>query len=353
MTTSKKSMRQLRLLVVDNFQIRRYGAGREGHGYRYMCGAVRNNYRVMSFSERDITRYLAPLGFMRNIGANMMNKRFIKTCSNFRPDVVLIGHCDYLKNSSLEKVRKILPEVKLVHINVDPIWQDHTVGQIRERMYSCDAIFVTSAGEKLKEWTTGRNVVGFLPNVCDETMEYEDLSLKNDYKYDLFFAGHHNQNDERVGLVQELEKRLVGKVRFGLFGMCGHESIAGAHYEDALISSAMALSLNRREGVKWYSSDRMAHLMGRGIMTFISAKSGFQDFFRDGEEAVFFDDADDLAAKVIKYANDTSARRRIAAAGRARYHELFNSARVLRYIVDTIYGEESAGKYEWSSEVYK
>ena len=91
--------------------------------------------------------------------AKMMNKRFIKTCKNFRPDVVLIGHCDYLKNSSLEKVKELLPETKLVHINVDPIWQEHTVGQIRERMHSCDAIFVTTAGERLKEWTTGKNVV--------------------------------------------------------------------------------------------------------------------------------------------------------------------------------------------------
>ena len=97
--------RQLRLLVVDNFQIRRYGAGREGQGYRFMCGGVRNNWRVMSFSERDITRYLAPFGFMRNIGAKMMNRRFFKTCVNFRPDLVLIGHCDYLYNSTLEKVR--------------------------------------------------------------------------------------------------------------------------------------------------------------------------------------------------------------------------------------------------------
>ena len=91
--------RQLRLLVVDNFQIRRYGKGREGQGYRFACGAVRKDWRVMTFSERDITRFLAPLGFLRNVGAAMMNRRLLRTCVNFRPDLVLIGHCDYVTNA--------------------------------------------------------------------------------------------------------------------------------------------------------------------------------------------------------------------------------------------------------------
>ena len=348
-----KPSRQLRLLVVDNFQIRRYGAGREGQGYRFMCGGVRNNWRVMSFSERDITRYLAPFGFMRNIGAKMMNKRFVKTCVNYRPDLVLIGHCDYLRNSTLEKVRSLLPDVKLVHINVDPIWQEHTVNQIRERMHSCDAIFVTTAGENLKEWTTGRNIVGFLPNMCDETMEWEDVSSSDAIIYDLFFAGHDCPGDERIELVRELDRLVSSKIRFGLFGTCGRAAIAGSDYERALLSSAMALSLNRREGWKWYSSDRLAHLMGRGILAFISSKSGYQTFFKDGEEAVFFDSAADLADKALRYAADPNARRAIAAAGRKRYHELFNAARILNYIADTVYGEASASEYEWAGEVYR
>lgn len=345
--------RQVRLLVVDNFQIRRYGAGREGQGYRFMCGGVRNNWRVMSFSERDITRFLAPFGFLRNIGAKMMNKRFIKTCKNFRPDVVLIGHCDYLKNSSLEKVKELLPETKLVHINVDPIWQEHTVGQIRERMHSCDAIFVTTAGERLKEWTTGKNVVGFLPNMCDETMEWEDVSASVDFKYDLFFAGHDCPDDERIALVRELDKNVSDKVRFGLFGTCSHPAISGSDYEEVLLSSAMALSLNRREGWKWYSSDRIAHLMGRGILVFISSKSGYQEFFKDGEDAVFFDSAEDLSEKVLYYAANSEKRKLVASSGRKKYHALFNAARVLRYIVDTVYDLPAAKEYEWSGEVYR
>lgn len=346
-------IRQLRLLIVDNFQIRRYGKGREGQGYRFACGAVRNNWRMMTFSERDITRFLAPLGFLRNIGAKMMNSRLLKTCKNFRPDLVLIGHCDYVTNKTLSKIKAALPEVKLVHINVDPIWQAHTVDQIVERMDSCDAIFVTTGGEKLKEWTTGKNIVGFLPNMCDPTMENEDVSLKEETKYDVFFAGHDGPNDERIALIKELEPLIKDEVRFGLFGTCGHAAISGADYEEALLNSRMALSLNRIEGWKWYSSDRMAHLMGRGILTFISAKSGYQHFFKEGEEAVFFESAADLAAKIKRYAEDKSAAKKIAAAGRKRYHELFNASRILRYIAETVFDSPYTESYEWLEEVYR
>lgn len=345
--------RQLRLLVVDNFQIRRYGKGREGQGYRFVCGAVRNDWRVMTFSERDITRFLAPLGFLRNVGAAMMNRRLLRTCVNFRPDLVLIGHCDYVTNATLAKIRAALPGTKLVHVNVDPVWQAHTVDQIRARMESCDAIFVTTAGEKLREWTTGRNAVGFLPNMCDPVMEHEDVSRRDDCRYDLFFAGHDGPGDERVALLRDLAPRLEGKVRFGLFGTCGRPPIAGSDYEDALLASRMALSLNRIEGWKWYSSDRLAHLMGRGILAFVSAKSGYDHFFRPDEEAVFFTDAADLAAKVVKYAGDPAAARRVAAAGRARYHALFNAARVLRYIAETVFAAPYSEPYEWAGEVYR
>ncbi len=344
---------QMRLLVVDNFQIRRYGKGREGQGYRFACGAVRNDWRVMTFSERDITRYLAPLGFMRNIGAKMMNSRFVETCRNFRPDLVLIGHCDYLRNGSIEKARKLLPGAKFVHINVDPIWQAHTCAQIEERKYSCDAMFVTTAGEALKKWTTGKNAVGFLPNMCDSVMEHEDVSGRESFAYDLFFAGHDGPDDDRIALLKKLLPRLEGKVKLGVFGTCGRPAIAGSEYEAALLSSAAALSLNRKEGWKWYSSDRLAHIMGRGILAYISAKSGYRDFFKDGEEAVFFDSAEDLAEKAVALSGDAELRRRIASAGRARYHSLFNAARVLRYIAETAFGEDYSEPYEWAKEVYR
>ena len=50
-----------RILFVGNFLTRHWGNGRTGIDMRLMAGAIRSNWQVLSFSERDITRFLAPL----------------------------------------------------------------------------------------------------------------------------------------------------------------------------------------------------------------------------------------------------------------------------------------------------
>ena len=83
-----------RILFVGNFLIRHWGAGRSGIDMRLEAGALRNGWQALTFSERDIARFLAPLGFMRGIGAKMMNARLVKTVANWKPDFVFIAHCD-------------------------------------------------------------------------------------------------------------------------------------------------------------------------------------------------------------------------------------------------------------------
>jgi spore maturation protein CgeB len=129
-------------------------------------------------------------------------------------------------------------------------------------------------------------------------------------------------------------------------------AVWGADYEDVLATSKMSLNLNRREGDKWYSSDRIAHLMGYGILTYQSSKNQMQRFFTD-KETVWFDDADDLVDKIFFYKRNDSRRSEVASAGREKYHKLFNGERVLKYMVETIFGEEYTEQYEWAEEVHR
>ena len=92
--------------------------------------------------------------------------------------------------------------------------------------------------------------------------------------------------------------------------------------------------------------------MGFGILTFQSSKNGMQRFFTD-RETVWFDEAADLAEKILRYQADDAARATVAAAGRAKYHALFNGARVLRFMVETMLGEPYSEPYEWAEEVYR
>ena len=340
-----------RILFVGNFLIRHWGNGRTGIDMRLAAAATRLDCPVLTFSERDIARFLAPLGFMRSLGAKMMCKRLVRTVRNFRPDVVFISHCDYIDNGTLDAMRAAAPGVKLVHINCDPVETDHCCAQIARRTDSCDAIFVTTAGEKLKSWTTGRNVVGFYPNPSDPAFETEDNSLKTDFAYDLFFAGRPALADQRKALLDALMPRLDPSVRLGFFGM-GRPLVIGRAYEEAIAASKMGLSINRFENWKWYASDRITHLMGNGVLTFQYDGNEMQDFFSE-KETVYFHTPDELAEKIAFFNSHDDARRAVAAAGRAKYHALFNAQRTLRYMVEATLGEEFSEDYEWAPEVYR
>ena len=339
-----------RLLLVDNLMIRRYGNLRMGPGRKLMCGAIRNDWRICEFSDRDMARLLAPLG-IRSLGGVIANRKLLLTAKNFRPDIMLLGHCDYITNETLAAIRKAVPGIRIAHFNVDPLWQTRTRAQMADRMESCDALFATTAGEVLKTWTTGRNVVAYMPNPSDPSMENQDNGAKTDFARDLFFAGNPREGDPRWDLLRALLPKIEGRLRVEIFG-ADRPSIWGADYEDVLATSKMSLNLNRREGDLWYSSDRIAHLMGFGILTFQSSKNGMQRFFTD-RETVWFDEAADLAEKILRYQADDAARAAVASAGRAKYHALFNGARVLRYMVETMLGEPYSEPYEWAEEVYR
>jgi hypothetical protein len=297
-----------------------------------------------------MARLLAPLG-IRSIGGRIANRKLLKTAKNFRPDIMLIGHCDYIENETLFAIRKALPGIRIAHFNVDPLWQEHTCAQMADRMESCDALFATTAGDVLKTWATGKNSVAYMPNPSDPSMENQDNGLKTDFLRDLFFAGNPREGDPRWDLLEKVLPALNGKLKIDIFG-ADKPSIWGADYEDVLASSKMSLNLNRKEGDKWYSSDRIAHLMGYGILTFQSSENQMQRFFAD-DETVWFDDAGDLAEKILYYQSHDSERASVASAGRVKYHTLFNGARVLKFMVETMLGESYSESYEWSEEVYR
>ena len=342
----------MRILLIDNLMIRRYGNLRMGPGRKLMCGCVRNNYRVCEYSDRDMARLLAPLG-IRALGGVIANRKLVKTARNFRPDAVLLGHCDYVTNETLEEIRGLLPAVKIAHFNVDPLWQEATRAQIERRKNSCDAIFVTTAGADLKTWLTGKNVVAYMPNPSDTSMEHGNNALKTaaEFKRDFFYAGNPREGDPRMATVQYLKEHLKDHLTYDFFGM-DKPSVWGAAYEEVLASSKMSVNLNRREGDKWYSSDRIAHLMGYGILTFLSAKGQLQDFF-SAAEGVFWEAPEDLVEKILWYQSHDEARQKVSAAGREKYHTLFSGARTLKFMLETMFGEDYSEPYEWAGEVYR
>lgn len=345
----------MRILLVDNLLIRRHGKLRMGPGRALACGAVRNNYRLCEFSDRDLARYM---GFGINaLGRHLVNKALVKTAKNFQPDVVLLGHCDFITNETLAKIRKVAPNVRIGHFNVDPMCQPHTQQQMRDRMYSCDALFATTAGaEYLTPFVTGKNVVAYMPNPSDTALETLDNSQRpaSDFACDLFYAGQPREGDPRLAFIERLREALKdSKIRFDIVGMYGRPAVVGgADYDQLLASAKMAMNINRFFGMKWYSSDRIAHLMASGILTAVYDGDQMQRFFTD-DEVVFYHDVEDLVERLEWFNAHDEDRQRVAAAGRKKYDQLFSGARTLRFMVETLMGMPYSENYEWQEEIYR
>ena len=340
------------MLQVDNMQIRRFGRVRVSPERTIFNGLIRANYKAEVFSDRDIAQFDAPL-HIKPLGRAAANKRLLEMCDNFRPDVLLVGHADIITNTTLNQVRDLLPQVRIGLRNVDPLFDEANVAAIRSRMDAVDGVFITTSGEPLKQFLAPGKFVAYIPNATDAAVEDQDNSIKDAFDWDLMFCGVGNTTDTRYSLVKTLQDALAETdVRFASFGMHGFSPVWGRDYEDILEVAKMGLSLNRFEGWPLYSSDRIAQLMGNGILAFVSADSGLQKFFGD-DMLVFFTDVDDLSAEVLAYHAEDERRKAVAAKGRAFYREHFSAERVSSFMVETLIGENYSHEYIWSDQVFR
>ena len=150
-----------------------------------------------------------------------------------------------------------------------------------------DANFITtdpnSLGFKLKNSF-------FIPNPADPSFETLD-NYKNNCENDVFFAMSHGVHrgilkkgkfDDREKLLSKLLKEN-NNISFDFYGFKDKQPIWSDNFIEKLSNSKMGLNLSRGKPVKYYSSDRMAQLMGNGLLTLIDKKTLYSDFFSKNE----------------------------------------------------------------------
>jgi len=108
----------------------------------------------------------------------------------------------------------------------------------------------------------------------------------------------------------------------------------------------MGLNLSRGETLKYYSSDRIAQIVGNGLVTLIDEKTMYNDFFTNNE-MVFYKDINDLSEKIIKFSKDDKLRKKVAKAGKIKYTKFFNSQNVAQFIINKSFNLKSNHKYLW------
>jgi hypothetical protein len=162
---------------------------------------------------------------------------------------------------------------------------------------------------------------------------------------DIFYAMSHgvnravlkkNTEDERVFFLDKLVKKIP-KIKYDFYGFANKQPIWGEEFNNALINSKMGLNLSRGKPTKYYSSNRIASIMGNGLLTFIDERTKIDDFFNNNE-IILYSNMSDLAEKIIYYTKNDKIRKKIAQNGKNKYFKLFNEKKTAKYIIDKSFG---------------
>jgi spore maturation protein CgeB len=111
----------------------------------------------------------------------------------------------------------------------------------------------------------------------------------------------------------------------------------------------MAINLSRGEPIKYYSSDRIASLMGNGLLTFIHENYQYQKFFNKNE-IVTYKNIKDLNKKILFFKKNKKLRKKIAANGYKKAHKIFNNKLIAEFIVKKLWVRIIKKKYSWMNE---
>lgn len=349
-----KSSRPLRIVHVANFSLKPKGAGFFSVSFKMSNGLTRLGHNVINFSDRDVARASNIFG-SRKFGVGAANKKLVELVSRFRPDLLLLGHADVIQPDTLDEIRASRPGIKIVQWSVDALFEPDNVARLKSKIARVDCTFVSTAGARLDELGAPGHKVAYLPNPVDPSIEcfraFEHPRAV--LQTDLFFAsGSGTVPRFHVGIETTANKlatqirEAVPGLRTDFPGILGAPHKFGAAFEDALATSAMALNLSRRNDDHLYSSDRIAQVMGCGLLTFVDRATGLEEFFSD-EEIVFYSDEAALISAIDQHFRDDDLRRRRAEAGWRKYFQLFDTTRVCDYVIDVIFDRVDPATFKW------
>lgn len=354
----------MQILYVGNGNYKHRGARYYDVGRKLVNGLIRNGHNVYFLSDRDTARAASVFG-SRTFGVRQCNRIFEETCYNFHPDLILMGHADIISNDALASVRAILPEVRIAQFNVDPVFRPNNSESIRRRLPYVDATFITTGGHILKRFSRPGAVVCYLPNPVDSSIEWPTCHERSDQPYDVFWAvretGGPHRGDPRVEIPLYLESS--GKVKIDYHGMNGKPELFGAAYYQAIAQARMGLNISvvrtwshsphaTAEELYLYSSDRLSHYMGSGLLTFTNRDNRLEELFAEDKELVFFRSQAELLDKVLYYKEHDEQRKAIAFAGWQKSHRHLNESIVAQYLIESTYRLRYTHDYVWPTTAY-
>ncbi len=345
----------LRVLHVTNFNERHDGRLFFNTGRRINNGFIRQGNSVLEFSDRDIQKNYKSYSDLS--GSKSLNEKLRKTCYNFKPDLIVLGHADLVSPDMLGQLKDEYPFLKIAQWFLDPLNKngpDFNKNKMRilDKSQFIDSNFITTSPDVLNFLPNKVNNF-FIPNPTDPSIEILN-NFKKNCSNDVFFALSHGVHrgslkyrvsDDREQFINKLIK-ISKDVKYDIFGLDNVQPIWADQYLKTISNSKMGLNLSRGSPIKYYSSDRITQITGNGLVTLIDEKTGYRDFFTE-KEMVFYSNIYDLSEKISKISRDEKLRKSIGKKGKDKYTKYFNSNLVADFIINKTFEINNKKKYLW------
>ena len=352
----KKGFVKPRILHVTNFNERHNGRLFFNTGRRINNGFIRLGCSVLEFSDRDIQSNSKNYSDIN--GSKSLNQKLIKTCLNYKPDLIVLGHADLVSKNVLGSLKDDLPGLRIAQWFLDPLVKkgpdyEKNKRRIMDKMKYLDCSFLTTSPSALKFLDSNKNF--FIPNPADPSLEILENFKKNCIN-DVFFAMSHGVHrgilkkryyDERTDFIEKLINNS-DKIKFDIYGLNNIQPLWADNLLNSLSNSKMGLNLSRGKPTKYYSSDRITQIIGNGLVTLIDEKTQYRDFFND-KEMVFYNTLSDLTEKILKISKDEKLRKQIGRNGKNKYMKYFNSNLVAKFIIEKTFDIKTKNFY-WHKE---
>ena len=352
----KRIKQSLRILHVTNFNERLDGRLFFNTGRRINNGFIRQGHSVLGFSDRDIQKYYKNINDFK--GSKTLNDKLKKTCYNYKPDLVILGHADLIQAEQIAELREENPNTRFSQWFLDPLNKmgpDYERNKLRilNKINVVDATFATTSPDVLP-FLKNKNAF-YIPNPSDTSFETLN-NFNHSCSVDVFFALSHGvhrgvlktgKTDDRIIFLKNLINKTKN-VKFDIYGIEKIQPIWADHYFKTIENAKMGLNLSRGKPIKYYSSDRITQIIGNGLVCLIDEKTQYNNFFNN-KEMVFYKNLSDLSEKILRISGDEKLRKNIAEKGKLKYMKYFNSDLVAQFIIEKTLSLPLNKKYFWEN----
>ena len=288
-------------------------------------GLIRQNNDVLNISDRDITRYNKTVNDYK--GTKYLNQLILDTTMNYKPDLLLLGHAYDIDLNTLDDIKRANKNIKIAQWFEDHLHEegpDYKSNRSKLLKYDnlIDHNFITTHPSSLN-FLKKRENFNYLPIPVDKNIENLNISKQNGQVSDVFFSMSHGVNrgslkknkiDERNDFIKKLLDKCPN-INFDIYGFNNKEPVWANDFYKAICNSKMALNLSRGKPIKYLTSNRIASLVGNGLLTFVDKKTNLDNFFNKNE-MVFYNSVEDLSDKIKFYKLNDKMRKKIGDSGK-------------------------------------